>query len=519
MGMASWTYATEAAPGIRTLPRGRRESLVELCAERGNDVLLGVGLVAVAAVLLIFLPHAFNVDSWLALVTGREVWQSGLPHHETLTALAQGTPWVDQQWLSQLLTYGAYLAGGLGLLGVVNVALIVGAVAWCAIGARRLGAAPRSVLLVLPLCAVIVAFFSEVRTQEFVLPLFAATVYLLASDSRTPSRRAYWCLPLLVLWANLHGTAVLGAALVALRGLTLAWERRAELLSSAGAWVRPLVLLVAAPATLLLTPYGLSTISYYRGMLLGGPLRQMVTEWLPITSEPVMAVVLLVLAGGGLWAFGRYPGRTTLWERLALVALAAASIEVMRNALFFALLALLVLPLALPASGARRQPMELTARLRRARLNLGLAGLSLCAMLVLGATMLARPNSSVELVYQRTGILRAVEHQTAAHPQLRVFADVRVADWLLWRDPALRGRIANDARFELLSTPQITRVRNVVDALGANWKQGLEGFRLVVLDRRADPGAVSALLREPAHRTLYDDGQRIVILRAAGAGR
>ena len=48
--------------------------------------------------------------------------------------------------------------------------------------------------------------------------------------------------------------------------------------------------------------------------------------------------------GAALWAFGRYPGRTTLWERLALIALAVASIQVMRNALFFALLALLVLP-------------------------------------------------------------------------------------------------------------------------------------------------------------------------------
>jgi hypothetical protein len=133
--------------------------------------------------------------------------------------------------------------------------------------------------------------------------------------------------------------------------------------------------------------------------------------------------------------------------------------------------------------------------------------------------MLARPNSSFELVYQRTRILQVVERQTAAHPALKVFADVRFADWLLWRDPGLRGRIANDARFELLSTSQITRVRNAVDALGANWKQGLRGFRLIVLDRRSAPQAVAGLLQEAGHRILYDDGQRIVILRATGGGR
>ncbi len=203
-----------------------------------------------------------------------------------------------------------------------------------------------------------------------------------------------------------------------------------------------------------------------------------------------------------------------MWERLAVITLAAVSIEVQRNALFFALLVLLVLPAALPSASGHNRP-----DLRRAHLNLGLAGLSLCTVLVAGSAALARPNSSVELVYQRTGILRVVERETAAHPRLKVFADVRFADWLLWRDPGLRGRVANDARFELLDSSQMLRIRNVLAAIGAGWKQGLRGFRLIVLDRHYSPLAVAGLLQEAGRRVLYDDGQRIVILRAAGAGR
>jgi hypothetical protein len=519
MGMASSTFAAEAAPNLRRLPGLRRTaSLVDACGRHGTDVLLGVGLMAMTAVLLVALPNAFSVDSWLALVSGRELWQSGIPHHETLTALAHGAPWIDQQWLSQLLTYAVYLVGGLALLGVVNVVLMAGAVAGCAVGARRLGASPAAVLLVLPLCAAIVVSSREVRTQEFALPLFAATTYLLASDSRRPSARVYWCLPLLLLWANVHGTVSLGVALVALRGLALGWERRGELLTCARAWLRPLILILAAPATLLATPYGLSVVSYYRVMLLGGTVRQAVTEWQPITSMPVMAILLFVLVGGALWAFGRYPGRTTLWERLALLALAAASIQVVRNTLFFALLALLVLPLALSGSSGRR-PAQALAGLRRGRLNLGLGCLSLCAVVAVGAATLARPDSSIELVYQRTGLLQVVEHQTAADPGLKVFADVRFADWLLWRDPGLRGRIANDARFELLTSAQLTRLRDAVIALGPDWKRGLRGFRLIVLDRRYAPQAVAGLLEESGRRILYDDGSQIVILRTAGEAR
>jgi hypothetical protein len=515
--MASWTLATEAAPNARGLPGVRRRvSLAGLCADRGTDVLLGVGLVALVAVLLAFLPHAFSVDSWLALATGREVWQSGLPHHETLTALALGAPWIDQQWLSQLISYGVYLAGGLALLGIFNVVLLAGAVAGAALGARRLGASAASVLLVLPVCAAIVVYSREVRTQELMLPLFVATAYLLASDSRHPSRRVYWCLPLLVLWANLHGTVSLGAALVVLRGLAILWDRRHALGHSIGGWIRPLILIVAAPACLLATPYGTSIISYYRGTLLGGTLRQTVTEWQPITSVALMAVLFFLLAGVALWAFGRYPGRTTLWERLALLALGAASIDVIRNALFFALLALLILPLALPVTAGRAASADTSARRRRGRINLGLACGSLCVVLVLTAATLARPSSAIELTYQRTRILQLVEQQTAADPALKVFADVRFADWLLWRDPALAGRIANDARFELLTARQITRLEDAIAATGPHWKRGFRGFRLIVLDRRYAPQAVAALLQEPGRRVLYNDGDRLMILRAAG---
>ena len=487
-----------------------------LCTDRGTDVLLGVGLLTLMAGLLAFLPHAFSVDSWLALTAGREVWQSGLPHHETLTALSYGVPWIDEQWLSQLLSYGVYLVGGLALLGLVNVALLSAAVTGCVVGARRLGASAASVLLVLPVSLAIVAYSWEVRTQNLALPLFVATTYLLASDSRHPSRRVYWCLPMLVLWANLHGTVALGAALVALRGLTLAWERREQLMRSHRAWIRPAILVLAGPAALLATPYGASILSYYRTALLGGTLRHSVAEWQPITSVTAVAVLFFLLAGVALWAFGRHPGRSTLWERLALLALAAASIQVVRNALFFALLALVLLPLSLPLTKGRGSA---AVSLRRGRINLSLAGLSLFAVLVITLATLARPDSTIELTYQRTRILQVVEQQTARHAGVKVFADVRFADWLLWRDPALAGRIANDARFELLTSSQIIRVQNAVAATGPDWKQGLRHFRLVVLDRRYAPRAVAGLLQEPGHRVLYYDGYRIVILRAADEAR
>src|ERR1700685_4006113 len=114
--MSSLALPPEALPHGGASRGGRAvRALPDVFSRRGVDVLLAVALVGFAVVLLEFLPPSFSVDSWLGLVTGREVWQSGVPHHEVLTALSQGHTWIDQQWLSQLAMYALYLLGGLGL--------------------------------------------------------------------------------------------------------------------------------------------------------------------------------------------------------------------------------------------------------------------------------------------------------------------------------------------------------------------------------------------------------------------
>src|SRR6202022_1892489 len=97
----------------------------------------------------------------------------------------------------------------------------------------------------------------------------------------------------------------------------------ALLIRSLSAWRRPLALLAGAPLCLLITPYGSSAISYYQTMLLGSTVRHAVTEWQPITSAALLAVPFFIAAGVVLWSLGRDASRTTLWEKLALIALAA----------------------------------------------------------------------------------------------------------------------------------------------------------------------------------------------------
>lgn len=316
--MSSLAYPPSAAT---RRSRERSGSLLAVLARSGTDVLLVVLVLAFGVIVLAGLTRDFSVDSWLELVTGRLVWQNGIPHHEALTLIAQGHVWTDQQWLSQLAAYALDRVGGLGLLGLVNTGLLVAAVGGAVLASRRLGGPARSLLVLMPLSWAAIAPWRAVRTQEFVMPLFVLVVWLLVSDARAPSRRVLWCLPVLVLWANLHGSVTIGAAFVVLRALTLAWERRAELRHSVRAWGRPLVLALGSALAVMVTPYGLSIIGYYRTTLGAGTLARYVSEWAPITSMPMVAIAVFGVAALALWSFGRAPVNTTLWEKLALLAL------------------------------------------------------------------------------------------------------------------------------------------------------------------------------------------------------
>jgi hypothetical protein len=491
---------------------GRR--LAALLSSRGHDILLASPIVALLAVLLVRLPQDFGVDSWLGLVAGRDVWQHGIPHVNTLTAFSHGTPWVDQQWLAQLSMYALYLVGGLALVGFLNVLLLVSGLAMAAVAVRRRGAASLPTLLTLTVCMLMILTSRQVRTQELAVPLFVGLVWLLSADSRAPSLRVYWCLPILALWANLHGSVTLGASLVGLHVVTGAWQNRAELRHSARAWVRPALLLAGSAAALLATPYGLSIVGYYHSTMVSGTLRQTVSEWKPLTAaSPATVVTVLLATGVALWSFGRRPDRTTPWEKTALLFVALATFEVNRNSLFLGLLTLMILPLSV-RTGRSAGSSEPAVRIRLV-LNGAIAAMAAAILPVTIALTFARPDARIESALQRPGVLTAVERAVSSHPALRIMTQERFSDWLLWKDPALSGRLAYDIRFELLSAAQLRGIDHLFAVSSPNWTQAARGYRLLVLDRRLDPAATAAFRREPGVRVLYNDGERTVLLRSA----
>ena len=453
-------------------------------------------------------PSQIASDTWMTFAYGREVVQHGLPTHDALTVWAHGREWVDQQWLGQLVLYGTFVLGGVRAAFALHAAALAAAVALALVAARRQGGSTRSVTWLALASLIVVAWSSwTLRVQSLVFPLFVGLLWLLAADSRRPSRRVLLALPIVVLWANLHGTAFLAAALVALRGGTMLLERgrpfRRRRLPTAAA-------LLASPLLLLASPYGLSLVDYYRRLLLNPAFRQYVTEWAP-TKLAIATAPFYVLAFLTAWLAGRCRSRLTLFEQAALGVTLLLALLAIRSVIWFMLAALVLLPVALDGVLSSHWGNPRYKYLNRL---IALPAPLVCAWIVGGA--LLHPASWYTRDFPPAAG-DAVARIAATDPQLRIFANERFADWLVLQHPELRGRIAFDGRFELLTSKELERIVRfrvrVIGALGATRPYGL-----LVLDPATEKKVATTLLVDRARKVVYRDSHVIVIRQPTSSG-
>jgi hypothetical protein len=450
------------------------------------------------------LPSHLASDTWMTFAFGREIVHHGLPHHDALTVWAHGRTWVDQQWLGQLIFYGAYALAGIRGAIAVQTMCLTAAMALAIVAARRHGGSTRSVTWITLGSFLVVAWGSwTLRVQSLVFPLFVALLWLLAEDSRRPSRRVLLALPIVALWANVHGTAFLASALVALRGLSMLLERDRPLRERL-----PLAtVLAAAPALLLASPYGFSLVGYYHKLLLNPAFSRYVTEWAP-TKLGIATAPFYLLALLGAWLAGRSRSRLTLFEQSALLVTLVLGLLAIRSVVWFMLAALILLPAAL--DGVLSSHWD-NPRYRHLNKLLALPAPLICAWIVAGA--FSHPSSWYTRDFPPAAS-DTVARIAAQNPGLRIFANERYADWLLLDHPELRGRIAFDARFELLTAKQLKRIVEFRLRIEGS-RSVTRGYGLLVLDPTSEKKVAKGLLATGSRRELYR--RHVIVIRQDGA--
>ncbi|GIX04012.1 MAG: hypothetical protein KatS3mg113_1018 [Planctomycetaceae bacterium] len=283
----------------------------------------------------------WHTDLWGHLSYGRWMWEHGrLPDPEPLMPLAHGMPFVNTSWLAQLLGYAGYRWAGLaGLQGggavlITISALLLARLTW--LKTRHSAAA---------LCAWIVFLALDWHVLRMVRPqLCGLTIFLLVLLLTLGGRsRPYtgWCLAgWHAVWANIHGSFVIGLGLLAALWLGRGYDvlRRTRHIQAVFRdrifWRYAWWFELSATAGLL-NPWGWGL---YREVLAfpSHPNVQALSEWQPMMiREPhgwlfALSVLLLVVV------YRLTPRRIQTWEVLCLAGLAVGSLWSVRLIAFYA---------------------------------------------------------------------------------------------------------------------------------------------------------------------------------------
>jgi hypothetical protein len=457
-----------------------------------------------AAVLFSHLSTQFAADSWLNLLAGKEIVSHGLPHHDALAVLSHGDAWIDQQWLAHLFFYGAYAVGGLTLAAHANIAVFLVAVAFTFWFARRRGSGALSVVLCsIPMLIVGVEF---IRAQVLVEPLFVALLALLASESRAATRRVYLAVPLLVLWANLHGTVVFAAALVATLGIVEFLSTLRLRRSGVKRLLRPLLLVMLPWACVFASPYGTSLGTYFRSTLRNPEFSRYLSEWAAPTFASLWGVILLGMALAAVALVARQRHALTGYELAALALALVGATTAVRSipwfAIAFAMLVPKLLDRELPSTNGE-------PGMTRSQRTVVVAAVALALVTV--AVAFAQPGRPIATDWPPSAAA-AVAGVLGADPGSRVLAGYDLADWLLFEVPEARGRVAFDGRWEILPRSKFLSVMRYIRQGGPGWQRLDRGYRVVLLNPLRHGGLIRWYEGRGA-AVLYRDSRAVVLDR------
>ena len=395
--------------------------------------LVVAGMLPALVSLLVPLPA---VDLAYQVRAGDEILRTGtLPGVDAWTFTIAGTPWLDQQWLAQVLLAVGYRVGGWELLVVLRAALVAvafGLLTWTAL---LRGASPRMAAVLSLLAFAVAAPALALRPQLVGIVVFGALLVLAAIRVRSP--RAWWLAPVLVaLWANTHGSFVIGPLLLGYVWLDDLVRRRPATAS--------LVVLVVGTAATMLNPFGPTVWTYATGIGTSSVITQQVSEWQRTSPLTIPGLLFYASAIGALVLAWR--GRSTLrWpDWLWLAGLIVIGAWAVRGVAWWPFGAVYALAPALPGPETRRveRPTAISVVLAAA---LGIA--------IVAALPWWRPSGSLTgrtglLTYAPAGLAAALRELAPAGT--RVFVPQEWGSWFEWAVPDVRYFV--DARFELFPT-------------------------------------------------------------------
>ena len=238
---------------------------------------------ALAAVLLCVSEMLLqDPDTHWHIAVGRWIWESrSVPWTDVFSHTFAGADWIAKEWLSQLIFYGAFAAAG--WRGVAALTAIVIAASFALLFQWLRCRIHATAALVVTLLAFLLAFGSLLaRPHVLVFPiliLWTGGLVEAAARGSPPWR----LVPLMMLWANLHGSFTIGFALAGILAVEamLAVPRQQR----PAAALRWSVFLAAVVLAACATPYGYRAMWVTATLFGSGEPLPYIIEWQPLRFD------------------------------------------------------------------------------------------------------------------------------------------------------------------------------------------------------------------------------------------
>lgn len=512
----------DGSPNVALLQDRTPEQLMASSA-----VTLLTGVLGVMFVLLSYF-RLWHTDLWGHLSYGKWIATHGqLPSTEPLMPLAKGVPMIDTAWLSQLIGYFTieqFGATGIQFLYAASITFVAATLAFTLYARTR---QPWIALL-----SVVLFYWCDYQQLLIVRPQLAglacfAAVFAMASSFRW--RRWYlFAIPVVfALWANLHGSFIVGLAMLGALTVGRAIDvlRRTRSVKSMLAESRVQQLFVAtelAAVAVLLNPYG---IAIYPEVLTfsNHPNLASLVEWDPLTLRMKQGQAAFVMALTLIGLYRLSPRRVTSGEVLLMLGLGGGALWTSRLIVWWAPVAAYYF--GLHGAAVWRTWME--ARPRQPRRG-GLYSVSILGMLWIcfaytpfGASVIhGGPTSAEEARKQfesrlsKNTPLEATKYLREHPPQGLVFNTYEWGDFLLWDGPDnLQLFVASHVH---LVPEEVWQHYLLISSAGPTWDTKLDryGVNALVL-KPSRHGALVQALEEQADtwNKAYESNNTVVFER------
>jgi hypothetical protein len=456
-------------------------------------------------------------DTYWHIATGNWIFQNGaIPTHDPFSHTMRGAPWTAHEWLSDVLLALAHQAGGwaavvalMAAAFAITIALLTRALLKWLEPIHALGFATIAIMMT--------ASHLLARPHMLALPVLVLWTFELVRASEANRAPRLWMLPLMMLWANLHGGFTLGIALAlafALEAL-LAARMEQRLASTAKAWGLFLALTVAAA---LVTPHGTAGIWFTWQILFEvSDALDRIGEWRSPDFHLLQPLEVWLL--GGL-AFVLHQGVKLPPVRLLLVlALIHLALKHIRNVELLGLLVPLFLASPLAShwrqKGGGTRQLEIADRFFAKLARPAGRGSVLVTLLLLAGVSLwtarARPLELPEGVAPVLA-LKAVEQARITGPVLNSYSS---GGYLIYAGiaPFIDGRA--DMYRELF--------KQYVDAMESRTPDSLhkllDKYQIAWTLLEPESSAVASLDRLPQWSRLYADKRYVVHVKAGTGAR